>query len=220
MADFEYESNSDSEWDDNWETIWNEHDWEAYLANEKSEVSKYQTIYNKLAREQNRLDAVALLMGWDIQNETPDQEVLENALDVGSDQPYTLHKHPLYIASKALHEWLSEKWVQHISLCSSQISAPSALKFQATISQSDQYGLLAVTAIDLGDYALAIAYFKRGLDQINQLLSQLIEFDAMNITPLKAYSKHAKIRAFDIREIWLRVMADCRAAASKRIDED
>ena len=192
MADFEYESNSDSEWDDSWETVWNEHDWEVYLANEKDQVRRYQKLYNKLARNQNRLDEVALFMGWDTNADPQEQETADNAIEAISDQPYTLHKHPLYIASKALHDWLTERWAQHVSFCSEQISPVSALRIQKTISSSEQYGLLAVTALDLGDYALAIAYFKRGLSQINGLLSHLNELETKNIAPLNAYSKHAK----------------------------
>lgn len=220
MADFESESNPDSNWDDSWETVWNEHDWEVYLANEEDQVRRYQKLYNKLAQNQNRLDEVALFMGWDTNGDPQDQETANNGIEAISDQPYTLHKHPLYIASKALHNWLTERWSQHVSLCSEQISPVSAFKIQKTISSSEQYGLLAVTALDLGDYALAIAYFKRGLSKINGLLSQLNELETKNIAPLHAYSKHAKIRLFDIREIWLRVMSDCRTAVARRFEEE
>jgi hypothetical protein len=220
MADFESETNPDSEWEDSWEAVWNEHDWEVYLANEKDQVRRYQKLYDKLAQNQNRLDEVALSMGWDTNADPQDQETADNGIEAISDQPYTLHKHPLYIASKALHNWLTERWSQHVSLCSEQISPVSALKIQKTISSSEQYGLLAVTALDLGDYALAIAYFKRGLSKINGLLSQLNELETKNIAPLHAYSKHAKIRLFDIREIWLRVMSDCRTAIARRFEEE
>jgi hypothetical protein len=220
MADFESETNPDSEWEDSWEAVWNEHDWEVYLANEKDQVRRYQKLYDKLAQNQNRLDEVALSMGWDTNADPQDQETADNGIEAISDQPYTLHKHPLYIASKALHNWLTERWSQHVSLCSEQISPVSALKIQKTISSSEQYGLLAVTALDLGDYALAIAYFKRGLSKINRLLSQLNELETKNIAPLNAYSKHAKIRLFDIREIWLRVMSDCRTAIARRFEEE
>ena len=220
MAEFESESNPDSEWEDSWETVWSEHEWEVYLATEEHQVRRYQKLYNKLTRNQNRLDEVALFMGWDTNADPQDQENANNGIEAISDQPYTLHKHPLYIASKALHNWLNEKWSQHVSLCSEQVSPVSALKIQKTISSSEQYGLLAVTALDLGDYALAIACLKRGLSQINRLISQLNELERKNIAPLNAYSKHAKIRLFDIREIWLRVMSDCRTAVARRFEEE
>ncbi len=216
MANFEFDSNSDSEWDDSWDTIWNERDWELYLKTERDEVRKYQKLYTRFVANTNRLDEVALYMGWDVQGESSGQEASEPI----PDQPYTLHKHPLYIASKALHDWLTEKWTQHVSLSGDLLPATTALRVQNAIAQSDQYGLLAVTALDLGDYMLAIAYFKRGLVELNQLLALITELESLNVTPLDLYAKHAKIRIFDIREIWLRVTSDCRAAFAKRFEDE
>ncbi|MEM9159392.1 MAG: hypothetical protein AAGB46_10110 [Verrucomicrobiota bacterium] len=221
MADFDHESNPENDWEDGWETVLNEFDWERYLQKEQEEIAKYQKLYGKLIKSQNRLDEVALYMGWETgsnASETPDH--IDNALDAVPEQPYTLHKHPLFIASKALHGWLTEKWTQHVSLCSDQISAPLTLRLQSALSQSDYYGLLAVTALDLGDYALAIAYFKRGLAAVNQSLSILNEIDELQIDPLPFYSKQARTRLFDLREIWLRVVSDCRHAMSRRPEEE
>jgi len=220
MADFEYESNSDSEWDDSWDTLWSEHDWEAYLANESDEVQRYQRLYNKLAQHPNRLDEIALRMGWDLQVDPKDSDSSEPPQDALPELPYTLHKHPLFIASKALHGWMTEKWSQRVALCTDRVKPIFALEVQNTITQSDQYGLLGVTALDLGDYTLAVAYFKRGLQQLNKLLAQLNGIEAKNAAPLEAYGVHAKIRIFDLREIWLRVMSDCRDAASGRFEEE
>lgn len=221
MASFENDSNPDNEWDDSWETIWNEFDWERYLSEEKSQVRKYQKFYNKLIRSQNRLDEVALFMGWETASANGEAiEAAEPALETLPDQPYTLHKHPLFIASKALHSWLTETWTQRVSSSGERISASQALEFQNAVNQSDYYGLLAVTALDLGDYSLAIAYFKRGLVALNSLLALLADFEALDTDALNAFAKQAKTRLFDIREIWLRVTADCRAAATKRFDEE
>ncbi len=221
MASFENDSNPDNEWDDSWETIWNEFDWERYLSEEKSQVRKYQKFYNKLIRSQNRLDEVALFMGWETASASGEAiEAAEPALETLPDQPYTLHKHPLFIASKALHSWLTETWTQRVSSSGERISASQALEFQNAVNQSDYYGLLAVTALDLGDYSLAIAYFKRGLVALNSLLALLADFEALDTDALNAFAKQAKTRLFDIREIWLRVTADCRAAATKRFDEE
>lgn len=220
MAEFEYESNSDSEWDDSWDTLWSEHDWEVYLANESEEVQRYQKLYNKLAQNPNRLDEIALKMGWDLQVDPRDSDATELPSDAIPELPYTLHKHPLFIASKALHGWMTEKWSQHVALCSDQVSPVFTLEVQCAISQSDQYGLLGVTALDLGDYTLAIAYFKRGLERLNQLLALINEMETSSDTPIKAFGAHARIRIFDLREIWLRVMSDCREAAAGRFEEE
>ena len=63
MGSFEQDSNPDHNWDDSWEIIWNEFDWEKYLGREEDEVNKYQSFYDKLIKSSNRLDEVALYMG-------------------------------------------------------------------------------------------------------------------------------------------------------------
>lgn len=220
MGYSDFDSNSESDWEESWDTVWSEFDWERYLQGERDEVKKYQKLYNKLIRSQNRLDEVALYMGWERPGNNDSAETIEPSIDAIPEQPYTLHKHPLFVASKALHGWLQERWTQHVSLCADQVSPTMALNVQQAISQSDYYGLLAVTALDLGDYSLAIAYFKRGLVSINNTLSFLDKVDDLKISALSSYTKQARVRLFDVREIWLRVTADCRAAAPRPSEEE
>lgn len=227
MGNYENDSNPEHNWEEGWEATfsWNEFNWEQYLRAEGDEVAKYQTLYNKLARSANRLDEVALFMGWQqspaIQSddaETPGFAEENNGPE--QPKPYTLHKHPLFIANKALHGWLIEKWGQHAALCSEQISTSKALALQASFMDSDYHGLLAVTALDMDDFSLAIAYFKRGMVSINKALSLLAELESTGIEPLPLYAKHARVRLFDIREIWLRVSSDCRATIASDSDDD
>ena len=220
MANFDFDSNADGDWDDSWETIWNEGDWERYLQTEETQVSHYQRLYVKYSKDANRLDKVASSMGWDARGEQSANEVTDTQLDMTKSGPYTLHKHPLYIASKALHSWLSDNWKQEANMHSDRISNYSALSLQEAISKSDEYGLLAVTALDLADFTLTIAYIKRGFALLNELLAGLSRIDHFQRESLSEFVTQAKIRAFDIREIWLRVAADCRAASGQRLDED
>ena len=221
MGLFDHESYPENEWEDSWEALWNEHDWERYLREEDDEIQKYQKLYNKLNRSPNRLDEAALFMGWET-NLPPDQQdtAPEPASEVHPEQPYTLHKHPLFITSKALHSWMIEKLSQYVSNCDERISSPELLKLQTSLAQSDHYGILAVSALDMGDFTLAIAYLKRGLAAINHTLSLLNSIDEKKIDVLSRYSKQARIRLFDIREVWLRVITDCRAAVANRSEED
>lgn len=221
MGNYENDSNLNNEWDDGWESDWNEFNWERYLQSEEDEVAKYRALYNKLIRSSNRLDEVALYMGWQRGSDTTDRmEDTEEAEDSELPQPYTLHRHPLFVSSKALHGWLIEKWSQHVALCSEQFSVQQALDFQSALTESDYYGLLAVTALDMDDFALAIAYFKRGMVAINRAFALLAEFEELSIAPVSLYAKHARVRLFDIREIWLRVSSDCRETIARGSDED
>lgn len=220
MANFDFDSSADGEWDDSWETIWNEGDWERYLKSEDRQVSQYQRLYANKAQEVDRLDKVASSMGWDVKGDPSTSDHPEGPTDLPESEPYTLHKHPLYIASKALHRWLTENWKQEANKHSDRISNYSALSLQEAISKSDEYGLLAVTALDLADFSLAVAYIKRGFDHLNTLLARLSSIDHFQRESLTEFISQAKMRIFDIREIWLRVAADCRAASGPRFEED
>jgi len=222
MGNYESESDPEKEWDDSWEdTGWTEFNWEQYLRCESEEVKKYQAIYTKLIRSHNRLDEVALYMGWQPNGEPmADAEGSQGTSAQEEPPPYTLHRHPLYVSSKALHSWLSDQWSRRVSLSSSKVDAAQAVAFQSAINESDQYGVLAVTALDMDDFALAIAYFKRGLAAVNRAFGIISSFEAKGVDSLSLYVKHARIRLFDIREIWLRVTSDCRATLSRRSNED
>ncbi len=217
MGNYESDANPNNEWEDSWDSAWNEFNWEQYLQSESNEVKKYQAIYSKLIRSSNRLDEVALYMGWQPRPEGTEQE---SEATPSAAAPYTLHRHPLFVSSKALHGWLIEQWGRRIALVPEAVDASKALSYQTTLTESDYYGLLAVTALDMDDFALAIAYFKRGMVSLNTALGMLSEFEKLQIESVSLYAKHARIRLFDIREIWLRVTSDCRATIARGSDED
>ena len=75
------------------------------------------TAYNKVKDQDDRLDAAASLMGWhrDDWSSADEIELDENDLpviksvdmeDIGNMDPYTIHRHPIYITSNALFSYL------------------------------------------------------------------------------------------------------------------
>ena len=64
MSQYEFESNHDGDWDDNEEVAWNEADWQDFLRKSDKEVARFITVYNKVKKNPDRLDAAASLMGW------------------------------------------------------------------------------------------------------------------------------------------------------------
>lgn len=216
MGNYESDANPNNEWEDSWDSGLNEFSWEKYLQNESDEIKKYQAIYSKLIRSFNRLDEVAMYMGW----QQPASDESDQDTEDSGTAPYTLHRHPLFVSSKALHGWLVDQWRRRVSLSPEAVDAGTALTYQATVNESDYYGLLAVTALDVDDFALAIAYFKRGMASLNDALRILAELESLEIDSVSLYVKHARIRIFDIREIWLRVTSDCRTTIARGTDED
>jgi len=65
MSDFDSDSLSENEWEENGDLAWNEFDWEVYLREQDSAIHRYLGYYESLAPGPERIDLVADKMGWD-----------------------------------------------------------------------------------------------------------------------------------------------------------
>jgi hypothetical protein len=232
MSNYEFEGYSDGDWEESWEIAWSEFDWESYLRNQDKSVQVYLSHYEKHLDRNDRIDEVAHQMGWDEQAWTNDDALTDNEPDIDgmeteSDSeeqereldPYTIHKHPIFIASKSLYVWLHKAWEQVAPACAARIPARTALSFQSSLYRGEQTALLSVHSLDMGDYSLAVCLFKRSLSELNTSLALLNEMDESKSPPLAYFKAQSRIRLFDLREIWLRVMRDCREELSRRFGD-
>ncbi|MBL4575309.1 MAG: hypothetical protein JKY51_04310 [Opitutaceae bacterium] len=167
-------------------------------------------------------------MGWAqgswTNDETLSTESLPDALDneesrSGDLDPYTIQKHPIYISTKALYSWIGKAWDQVAPACASKIPAKTALSFQSSLFQAEQSSFMAIQSLDMADYSLVICLLKRSLGQLNQSFAMLQQMDDTKTPPLVYFKAQAYIRLFDIREIWLRVMRDCREELARRFGD-
>ena len=78
----------------------------------------------------------------------------------------------------------------------------------------------AVHALDFGDYAMAVSLFKRALGALNGSLALLNAESAMGHAAVRDYREDALHRLFDLREVWLRVIEECRRELRRPIDEE
>jgi hypothetical protein len=198
------------------ELSWTEVEWEKYLGVHEESVREYLRHYESLAGTPDRIDEVARRLGWEIEaEETLEEEnEVEDDVDASFDaewEPYTLHQNPVHIASKALYTSLIANW-ERIAAQPGRATNALSLTLQASLYRGRENALQAVQALDLGDYALAICFFKRALREMNDSLSRLASASVGESTLLSRYRDFAQPRLFDLREIWLRVMSECRAA--------
>jgi hypothetical protein len=200
------------------ELSWTETDWERYLAEHEEAVRDYLRHYDQLAQASDRIDEVARRMGWEMEASASDESAPEleadDPMDSGFEtdwEPYTLHRNPVYIATKALYAGLMANW-ERIAAHPERLNPALGLAFQSSLYRGRETALQAVQALDLGDYALAICFFKRGLRELNESLARLGQTESSDATLLHRYRDYAQPRLFDLREIWLRVMNECRHA--------
>lgn len=206
----------ENDWDDRGELSWTEADWELYLAEQERAVAQYLKHYDELAGAAERVDEAARRMGWEL-NSTADAATSSDDDDEDDEafdenwEPYTLHRNPVFIATRALFASL----VSHWEIAAAQPNAqPSAVGFalQTSLYRGNEHALHAIQSLEMGDYTLALCFFKRALRELNATLALLNAPDATESPLLARYRDFALPRLFDLREIWLRVMSECRSA--------
>ena len=232
MGNTNSENPSDHEWDDRGELVWNEFDWERYLREQDEVVLRYLAFYEQLKGSPERLDEAARLMGWGVddwtsdnvgadedEDEREDDEAEATEVDMGEeDDPYTLHKNPIHVATRALFFSLKRTWEQTAD-DPAKVPQKLALAHYAALSRADDQAMQAISALDFGDYAMAISLFKRALRDLNLTLATLAPEDCAHSRALARYRENAMPRLFDLREVWLRVMGECREELARPDDD-
>lgn len=205
----------DNDWDDCGELSWTEADWQKYLANQETAVREYIKHYDQLPATMDRVDEAARRMGWELA-EVP-EAMIEDTTDALEDSeifegdwdPYTLHRNPVYISTRALYLSLLAHW-ERVAAQPGRVPPALGITLQALLYRGNEQAIQAVQALEMGDYTLAVVLFKKALRELNLTIARLAEPDATE-TPLAVrFREYAMPRLFDLREIWLRVMNECR----------
>lgn len=224
MSDFDPNNPSDFEGDERGDLAWNEFDWEQYLREQDDVVLRYVAFYETLNQHPDRLAEVAVAMGWDRELWASDPDLDDEEEDALSPDewdagPYTFHKNYIYVATKAIYMTLKRGW-EAVADRPERVPQRTALTYQTALYRGEEQALLAIQALDFGDYAMAISLFKRALSGLNQTLS-LLNADADPVSrALARYRTEAIPRLFDLREIWLRMMRECRQILERPIDAE
>lgn len=233
MSNFDSESHFDGDWDDKGGITWNEQDWRHYLRDNDQEIARFLSIYNSLKDQPDHLDEAAHLMGWEVDDwsNSVDSELFDDPDDFDTPgsrseepdfedmEPYTLHKHPVFIVTRALHNYLRQSWEQFMLHAQPYLSTQLVWSYGNSLHRSELYATLALQSLDLGDYALTICHLKTAVAALNQSLSTLQNLSHRNSRYLERFQQEMYIRIFDLREVWLRVMQDCRDEVKRRNED-
>jgi hypothetical protein len=219
MSDFDSDNLSENEWEENGDLAWNEFDWEVYLREQEGAVHRYLGFYDSLKAGPDRIDEVADRMGWD-RSDADEADERENPDKVlFSDDIYTLQKNPVFISTKALFLSLRRSW-ELAAAVPGRIPQPLAVSFLSALHACEEQAVMAVHALDFGDYAMAVCLFKRALASLNDCFG-LIGGDAADRCEAVCGARDdMRVRLFDLREIWLRVISDCREEPDGPADDE
>ena len=181
---------------------------ETLLEGSENDTSRYLALYNSLKNNPNHLDEVASLMGWDsndlaMTDDTTIDSVDDNFASPSNDlndaeeAPYTLHRHPIYIASSALYRYLYQVGSIYLSQNPDSIPAQTCWNYARTLNQAETNVLHCIQSLDLGDFGLAICHLKNSLAALNRSIALLDSLtNAKNVTLLDSFRAECKIRLF------------------------
>lgn len=226
MSNFDSDGGSDFEWEDRGDLAWNEFDWERYLREQDDAIERYLRFYEACRESAGRLDEVAEKMNWSQGDWTDDGEVADDDDETEEDDEfeqeqdvYTLHKNPIFIATKAIYLGLTRSW-QGIASQSDVVPQALAVSMLESLHRGEEQAVQAIHALDFGDYAMAVSLLKRALSALNGSLALLNQIATTDRPELAGWREQALPRLFDLREIWLRVMSECREELERPLDDE
>lgn len=191
---------------------WSEADWTAYLRRQDLEVARFLSAYNEVKSNPDRLDTCARRMGWEPGEWSPGAEPPETEPDpeVPADLPYCIHQHPVFVAARGLCLQASTAFRTLLRDSGKAVPPLAAAEGMLALWETHHNTVMAVNATDTGDLALAIAQMKRALASINTAIGLLQGLPAEARLGCHAAFEDAQNSLFDLRDVCLRVIADCR----------
>ncbi len=199
--------------------VWNEFDWERYLRQRDEAVAEYQRTYDAAASHSDRLDEVARQLGWE---PTLDGDLGDDDDDEFEDddlEPYTLHRNPVYVATRALFASLAVR-IEAAVCHGAALDPAQAFPLLRALHQAEMAVVLGVQSLDLGDDALGISQLKRALGLLNRTMALLPETQPEENADAPGLNTFALPRLFDLREICLRVVRECRQGLERPRDDE
>jgi hypothetical protein len=232
MSNFDSDGAQDNDWEERGDLAWNEFDWERYLREQDEAVHRYLGFYEACKNNQSRIDDVAELMHWgtaesteEARTETASVELSDDGEDDEADDfaedtdVYTLHKNPIFVSTKALYLSLRRNW-ELVAIDRDRVPQPLALSLLSSLHRGEEQAVQAIHALDFGDYAMAVSLFKRALSALNGTFALINDAAVQKHRAVRAYREESLPRLFDLREIWLRVINECRQELDRPADSE
>ena len=244
MDSSNFEDFSDGDWDNSPSLSWNERDWHEFLLKKDEEVAKFRALYRDRIGKSARLDEIASLMSWDmedwnsidegenflifpdISNHGSDFEMINqkdvdpDSLESISQNPYTIHCHPVYIVCSGLFSDLRDSFIEILKEGSFPHSSLDLWDFGITLTRTEKEFFMAIHALDLADFLLSICHMKRVLANLNSLLDWQDRFRKKPFSGIENWDKNTMVRLFDLREVCLRLIKECRKEAQSFREEE
>ena len=203
---------SHGDFDGSGNASWGEADWAGYLHRNDLEVGRFLSYYDEVRGLPDRLDVSARRMGWENADWAPGDQADDISEDESEDPdlPYCIHQHPVYIVARALGIHLTAAFRRLCRDAGPQLTAETSADIMLSFWDSQHQVIMAINATDTGDLPLALVHMKRALSAINFAIGLTAGLPAGVRLSSPESARDLESSLFDLREVCLRVMADCR----------
>ena len=222
MTNFNFEGQPEGDWEDRGNLSWGELDWQRFLQRQDKEISRFLRHYDECpVPPTERLDWVARQMGWDTDDwsvgDFPEDEEdsdawnkeEESASEHADTDPYTLHRHPVYVVTVGLFLQIRHVWRTALKHQNNPMDGLLGWEFADSLNEAEKESLMAMQSMDMGDFMLCIVHLKRSMRALNLSMSLLAP--VVEAASAGEFFKQAILtRMFDLRDVSLRVIQDCR----------
>ena len=216
----------ENDWDDVPEPIWKEFDWQRYLNESDGEIEKFVQVYALTKPGPDRLDQVAKIMGWD----SGDWSIEDSSFASGNHpgipeeelrgspdyDPFTIHQHPVFIATRGIFLIIKREWESLLRRGLAPADPQISWMLGRAIHEGELAAILATQAVEMGDVELAVCHFKAVHGELNRILAILPEPEPGSSRRVRSADQVMRGALFDLREIALRVIYECRDEARRR----
>lgn len=229
MTNHNFEGQFEGDWEERGFISWSELDWQRFLQRQEQEIARFLRLYDSAnVPDVERLDWIAKQMGWDaedwsVSDPTDEDEFNAEAwqnqeqpepADPEDIDPYTVHRHPVFVVSSGLLLQVRYLWRSALERFGPNLQPLQLWDFAQTLHDTDRQVLIAMQCMDMGDLLLCVVHFKRALRGINAAMHILPQL--CSGLPLLQHTETELLkRLFDLREVCLRVIADCRMEDSR-----
>lgn len=229
MNEHSFEGHPEGDWEDRGELSWNEFDWSGFLRRHEREVARFCALYEAHRDLPERLDAVARQMGWDTEDwsagetwEDGEQPPAGASVDPESDDrdPYTLHRHPVYVVMVGLITQMRTAWTTVVDQRGRNLDAGLVWRYALALGELERQMVLALQSLDMGDLMLAVVHLKHSLSAVNESLKLVPALATAVGRHGDTFGAETLQRFFDVRELALRLMTECREENRREPPED
>ncbi len=222
MTNFNFEGQPEGDWEDRGNLSWGELDWQRFLQRQDREISRFLRHYDECpVPPTERLDWVARQMGWDTDDwsvgDFPEDEEDSDAWNKEDESvsehadtdPYTLHRHPVYVVTVGLFLQIRHIWRTALKHQNNPMDGLLGWEFADSLNEAEKQSLMAMQSMDMGDFMLCVVHLKRSMRAMNLSMSLLAP--VVEAASAGEFFKQAILtRMFDLRDVCIRVIQDCR----------